>query len=132
MRFFYFYSMTIFDQFVFNVFDHYKKGLGKKANRLAVFYITLLQASILLFLGVFFAVFLRQMHVATMSGEKAWTLFFISCIAIYFKNWIQYSGKKRISLNAKKTKVRMKTFNIYMLWILPFAIIGMSLILLQA
>lgn len=67
-----------------------------------------------------------------MSSHKAWILFVVVCIALYFKNWIQYSGKKRIALNAKKTKVKTKSYNIYLLWVLPLAIIGLSIILMQA
>jgi hypothetical protein len=124
--------MTTFDQILFNVFNHFKKRLPKKANSIAIGYITLLQASIVLFLGVFFSVFLRQMHVSTMSSNKAWILFGVACIGLYFKNWIQYSGKKRIALNAKKTKVKSKSYNIYLLWFLPIAILGLSIILMQA
>lgn len=132
MRLFYFYSMTTFDQILFNVFNHFKKRFPKKANSIAIFYITFLQTSIVLFLGVFFSLFLSQMNVSTMSSNKAWILFIVVCIGFYFKNWIQYSGKKRIALNAKKTKVRTKSYNIYLLWFLPLAIIGLSVILMKA
>lgn len=67
-----------------------------------------------------------------MSSNKAWILFGVACIGLYFKNWIQYSGKKRIALNAKKTKVKSKSYNIYLLWFLPIAILGLSIILMQA
>jgi len=124
--------MTIFDQLLFSVFNHYKKRFPKKANSIAIFYITFLQTSIVLFLGVFFSLFLSQMNVSTMSSNKAWILFIVVCIGFYFKNWIQYSGKKRIALNAKKTKVRTKSYNILVLWFIPVAIIAVSIILLQA
>lgn len=54
--------MSFFDQLFFNVFNHLKKGRYKKsANDIAMFYITLVQGSFLLVLGVFFAEFFNQM-----------------------------------------------------------------------
>lgn len=123
--------MTVFDQFALKVFNHYKSKLKQKASRLAVFYLSFLQISLLLLLGVFFSTFFRQMKVDTMSSEKAWTLFIIISIFIYFKNWMSFSGKKRNVLNAKRLKQNEKALNIWLLWLLPFAFIGLALILLQ-
>ncbi len=123
--------MSIFDQFVLSVFKYYKTRFKRKANTIAVFYISVLQSSILLLLGVFFAEFFKQMRVETMSSTKAWTLFFIASIIIYFKNWMSYSGKKRKVLNAKQTKRKSLQYSIWVLWLLPLGCIVLSIILLR-
>ena len=122
--------MTIFDQLFFNSFNHYKKGSYKKnANIIATSYITLVQASLLLVLGVFFAEFFHQMHVATMTATKAWVLFVIVSIVLYFKNSIQYSGKKRKILNAKHMK--NTNHSIWILWLIPIVAVFLALLFLK-
>ncbi|GAA4889835.1 hypothetical protein GCM10023311_12420 [Flaviramulus aquimarinus] len=105
---------------------------SKKANSIATFYITFLQSSLLLLLGVFFAGFFRQMHVNTMSADKAWTLFVITVIFLYFKNWMQFGGRKRKVLNAKMLKKKKLSHNIWLLWMLPIVILGLTYVLFQA
>ena len=123
--------MTVFDQFYFNVFNHYKARYKRRANTLAVFYISFLQLSIILVLGVFFAAFFNQMNVDTISSQKAWTLFIITSFIVYFKNWIQYSGRKRSVMNAKLNRNKSRQYNIWLLWLLPLCCIALSVILLQ-
>jgi len=124
--------MTTFDALFFHFFQHYKIKKSKKANTIATFYVTFLQCSLLLLLGIFFAGFFRQMHVATMSADKAWTLFILVSIFLYFKNWMQYGGRKRKVLNAKMLKKRKLSYNIWLLWLLPVAILGLTFVLFQA
>ncbi|WP_298556627.1 hypothetical protein [uncultured Algibacter sp.] len=124
--------MTTFDSIFFHFFQHYKTRKNKKANSIATFYITMLQCSLLLLLGVFFAGFFRQMHVTTMSASKAWTLFVLVTIFIYFKNWMQYGGRKRKVLNAKMLKKKKLSYNIWLLWLLPIVILGLTYVLYQA
>ena len=68
----------------------------------------------------------------TMSADKAWTLFVLVVIFIFFKNWMYYGGRKRKVLNAKRIKNKKLTYNIYMLWFLPIVILALTLVLLQA
>jgi hypothetical protein len=124
--------MTTFDIFFFSIFNHYKARFKKQANTIAVFYISTLQIALIFLLGCFFAVFLNQMHVNTMSSSKAWTLFIITSVIIYFKNWIKYSGRKRKVLNAKTNKNKSQMYSIWILWLLPIACIGLSMIILKA
>jgi len=124
--------MSIFDQFVLNIFNYYKTRFKKKANVIAVFYISVLQSSLILLLGVFFAAFFNQMHMATMSSSKAWTLFVIAIVFIYFKNWMQYNGRKRAILNAKRAKAKSHQYNIWGLWFLPIGCIILSILLLDS
>lgn len=72
------------------------------------------------------------MHVDTMSTSKAWTLFVLTTIFIYFKNWMQYGGTKLKVRNAKRLKNKKLTYNIYALWLLPLVILGLTYILYQA
>lgn len=124
--------MTTFDQLFFHFFQHYKTRKSKKANSIATFYITFLQSSLLLLLGVFFAGFFRQMHVDTMSASKAWTLFVLVVVFLYFKNWMQFGGRKRKVLNAKMLKKKKLSYNIWLLWLLPIVVLGLTYILFQA
>ncbi|MEZ4797108.1 MAG: hypothetical protein R2785_08055 [Flavobacteriaceae bacterium] len=123
--------MTLFDHFVLNIFQHYKIKYKAKANIISIVYITFLQSSIVLLLGAFFSIFFKQMNVDTMSSNKAWTLFGITAIALYFLNWMNYSSRKRHVLNAKSTKKKAKNFGIITLWLLPFGCIALTILLLQ-
>ncbi len=122
--------MTIFDQLFFNSFNYYKDGpYKKKATTISIYYITLVQASLLLVLGVFFAEFFHQMHVATMTATKAWILFIIVSLVLYFKNWIQYSGKKRKIMNANQKK--KTNYGIITLWLIPVVSVFLAIIFLR-
>ncbi|GGD20096.1 hypothetical protein [Hyunsoonleella pacifica] len=124
--------MSIFDRFFFILFQYYKKKNGKKAIRFATLYVSILQCSFLLLLGVFFAGFFKQMHVDTMSASKAWTLFILISVALFFKNWMQYSGKKRNMLNAKRLQQKKQAYSIGLLFILPFIVLGLAYVLSHA
>ncbi|WP_303316323.1 hypothetical protein Q4Q34_05830 [Flavivirga abyssicola] len=124
--------MNLFDILFYNMFSQYKTKYKQKANNIAITYVTLLQVSLLLLLGVFFAGFFRQMHMVTMSSTKAWTLFTLISVFIYFKNWMQYTGKKRMMINAKMNKKRTQHYNIWLLWFLPIAALGLSYVVSQA
>lgn len=124
--------MTLFDSLFFSVFKHYKNAKSKNANQIATVYISVFQCALLLLLGVFFAGFLNQMHVNTISQDKAITLFVLTSIFIFFKNWMQYAGKKRKVLNANMLKRKTWSYPIWMLWLLPFACLVLTAIIYQA
>ncbi|WP_163516129.1 hypothetical protein [Gelidibacter japonicus] len=122
--------MTLFDQLFFNSFNHYKRGTyKKKANSIAIVYITIVQASFLLVLGVFFAEFFHQMHVSTMSATKAWILYALACLLLYFINWIQYSGKNRKIMNANQKK--KSNYGIWTLWLIPSVALFLAMLFLR-
>ncbi|QFZ54702.1 hypothetical protein FEZ18_07795 [Oceanihabitans sp. IOP_32] len=124
--------MTVFDQFYYSVFSFYKKRYKQKANTMALVYVSMLQISLLLLLGCFSAAFFSQMHADTMSSTSAWTLFAIASIGIHFKNWIQYTGKKRMMINAKMVKKKKPQTNIGLLWALPIIALALAFVMLQA
>ncbi len=124
--------MTVFDQFFYSIFSFYKKRYKQKANTIALGYVSILQISLIFLLGCFFAAFLNHMHTNTMSSNKAWTLFVIISVSIHFKNWIQYTGKKRMMINAKMVKKKTPQTNVLLLWVLPFATLGLAYIVFQA
>ncbi|MDN3664725.1 hypothetical protein ACFFU1_00680 [Algibacter miyuki] len=124
--------MDTFDILFYHIFQYYKAQKSKKANQIATFYVSFLQCSLLLLLGVFFAKFFGKMHMDTMSSDKAWTLFVLVTIFIFFKNWMQYGGRKRKVLNAKMLKNKKLSYNIWMIWLLPVAILGLTGVFLQA
>lgn len=122
--------MSFFNQLFFNIFNHLKKGRYKKsANDIAMFYITLVQGSFLLVLGIFFAEFLNQMNVITIASTKAWSLFGIVLFILYFKNWMQYSGKKRKVLNAQQRK--NTSYSVWVLCLIPITCIFISILLMK-
>lgn len=124
--------MSTFDNLFFHFFNHYKNNKNKAANKIATFYLTFLQASLLLLLGVFFAGFFKQMNVSTMSALKAWTLFVLVTLFLYFKNWMQYGGKKRKVRSAKMLKNKKLNYNIWLLWVLPLVILGLAYVVSMA
>jgi len=124
--------MTVFDQFFFSVFNHFKAKYKQKANNIAIGYTSVLQISILFLLGAFFAVFSSQMNMITMSKEKAWFLFIVLAIGIQFKNWLKYNGKGRKVLNARRNKRKPTKHNIWLLFLLPLASVALGIIILQA
>lgn len=123
--------MSIFDQFFYSCFNHYKPKHKQKANSIALFYISSLQCALLFFAGVAIGFFLKQMHSSTMASDKAWLLFVMGSSIIIFKNWIQYSGKKRKVMNAKNLKNNVQPYPIWVLWILLFGSIALSIIVFQ-
>ncbi|MDO5988200.1 hypothetical protein Q4Q39_12365 [Flavivirga amylovorans] len=124
--------MNLFDILFYNIFSQYKTKYKQKANNIAITYVTLLQVSLLLLLGVFFAGFFKQMNMVTMSSTKAWTLFALMAVFLYFKNWMQYTGKKRMMINAKMNKKRSQNYSIWLLWFLPIAALGLTYVVYQA
>ncbi|WP_290698568.1 hypothetical protein [Lacinutrix sp.] len=124
--------MTVFDQFFYFMFSRFKERYKQKANTIALFYTSILQIALAFLLGCFFAAFLSQMHVDTMSKDKAWILFIMLSIAIHFKNWISYNGKTRKVMNAKFNKKKAPKYNMTLLLALPFICVGFGLLLLQA
>lgn len=125
-------AMSLSDQFFYTIFNYHKKANKRLASRIAIIYIDLLQISVLLLLGVFFSVFFNQMNVRFMNSEEAWILFSIAALIISFKNWIQYSGKKRKVMNAKMTNSRSQSYSVWLLWSLPLVCIGLSVLLSRA
>jgi hypothetical protein len=116
------------DNFYISVFNFYKARLGKRANRVALFYINLLEISIYLAFGAFFLAFANQMNIATITMFKFWVIIGLVTLFIMFKNWMRYNGKKRNILNAKS---RSKTPSIYLLWLLPIGCIVLAFVFLQ-
>ncbi len=124
--------MNLFDILFYHIFSRYKPKYKQKANSIAITYVTFLQVALLLLLGIFFAGFFKQMNMVTMSSAKAWTLFVLVSIFIYFKNWMQYTGKKRMMINAKMNKKKVQPYSIWLLWALPIATLGMAYVIYQA
>lgn len=122
----------MFDQLFFTVNTYYKISYTKKALSIAVFYISLLQISLLFLLGCFFAGFFKQMHVDTLSADNAWILFIITSIAIYFKNWMSYTGRSLMILKAQMNKKKQSDYSIFLLWLLPAASTALAIILLSS
>ena len=124
--------MTTFDILFYKIFTFFKPKYKQKSNGIAITYVSVLQCTLLLLLGVFFARFFNQMNMSTMSTEKAWTLFVLASGFLFFKNWIQYTGKKRMMIHTKMNKRSNWKYNIWLLLLLPIIVLGMAFILFQA
>jgi hypothetical protein len=124
--------MEFFDTLFFNVFEHYKPTKKQKANTIALYYISTLQCSLLLLAGIFITAFLNEMNSVRFSSENAWILFILFSIIIIFRNWMQYSGKKRTVLKAKlNSKKKKDSYSINLLWLLLAVSIVLPLVMLS-
>ena len=124
--------MNTFDILFYNIFTFFKPKYKQKSNGIAITYVSVLQCTLLFLLGVFFARFFDQMNMSTMSTEKVWTLFILASGFVFFKNWIQYTGKKRMMIHTKLNKRSNWKYNIWLLLLLPIIVLGMAFILFQA
>ena len=124
--------MNFFNQLYLTVFNRFKGRYKQKANSIALFYTSVLQIALLFLGGVFFIKFLEQMKVVVMSSSNTWMLFVLTAVFIHFKNWVNYSGRKRRVLNAKLSNKKDLGYATVILIVLPVAIIGLSLLMLQA
>jgi len=124
--------MNTFDILFYNIFTYFKPKFKQKSNTIAMTYVSVLQCTLLLLLGIFFARFFNQMNMSTMSAEKAWVLFVLASGFVFFKNWIQYTGKKRMMIHTKMNKRSNWKYNIWLLLSLPFIVLALTFILFQA
>ena len=123
--------MEQFDSLFFNVFNHYKTSYKSKANDIALCYIIFLQASFLLLFGTFLMLFFGGMNVDILSNSKAWVVYIMIVIALLFRNWIYYTGKKRKVLNTTQNKgMNRKSTSVWVLWMIPFACLLLSIIVM--
>lgn len=123
--------MSVFTQLFFSVFNYYKKKNNKNANTIAVRYISFLEVAAAFVLGSFFAVFLKQMKVTSITNTSFLVLFVIVAVIITFKNYMKYGGRSRKALNAKQLKQKPLNYSISLLWVLPIACFALGFILLQ-
>lgn len=123
--------MRQLDPLFFKVFQHYKVRFKAKANNIALFYILLLQSSIVLLIGTALMLFLNQMQVNLLSVSKARTLYIMLVFILMFRNWIYYTGKKRKVLNSKSDRHASISDNILLLWLIPTSCVILACILLQ-
>ena len=124
--------MNYFNQLYITVFSRFKGRFKQKANIVALYYISVVEIALLLLIGVFFIKFLDQMKVVVMSGANAGLLFIMTAVFIHFKNWVSYTGRKRLVLNAKLSSKKVLEYSSFLLIVLPIGIIGLSLLMLKA
>jgi hypothetical protein len=124
--------MNYFNQLYLTVFNRFKGRYKQKANTIALFYTSVLQIALLFLGGVFFIKFLEQMKVVVMSSSSTWTLFVMTAVFIHFKNWVNYSGRKRRVLNAKLSNKKDLGYSLFILIALPIAIIALSVLFYKA
>lgn len=124
--------MNYFNKLYLTVFSRFKSRFKQKANTIALFYVSLVEIGLTLLIGVFFIKFLDQMKVVIMSGSNAWLLFIMIALFVHFKNWVNFSGRKRRVLNAKLSNKKELQYSLFILIVLPLGIIGLSLLMLKA
>ena len=124
--------MNFFDQLYLTVFNRFKGRYKQKANTIALFYTSVLQIALLFLGGVFFIKFLEQMKVVVMSSSNMSILFVMIAVFIHFKNWVNYSGRKRRVLNAKLSSKKDLGYSTFVLIVLPIAIIALSVMFYKA
>lgn len=124
--------MNTFDTLFYNFFTFLKPKYKHKSADIAIVYISVLQCALLLLLGIFFAKFFNQMNMVTMSKEKAWTLFMLVSVFVFFKNWMQYTGKRRMMIHAKMNRKANTPPSIWLLLALPMGVFGLVYVLFKA
>ena len=124
--------MNYFNQLYITVFSRFKGRFKQKANTIALYYISVVEIALLLLICAFFNKFLDQMKVVVMTGADAWLLFIMTAVFIHFKNWVNYSGRKRRVLNAKLSSKKGLEYSSFLLIVLPIGIVGLSLLMLKA
>ena len=124
--------MNYFNKLYLTVFSRFKSRFKQKANTIALFYVSLVEIGLTLLIGVFFIKFLDQMKVVIMSGSNAWLLFIMTALFVHFKNWVNFSGRKRRVLNAKLSNKKELQYSLFILIVLPLGIIGLLLLMLKA
>ena len=125
-------TMNFFNQLYLTVFNRFKGRYKQKANTIALFYTSVLQIALLFLGGVFFIKFLEQMKVVVMSSSNTWIVFVLTAVFIHFKNWVNYSGRKRRVLNAKLSNKKDLGYSTFILIVLPIAIIALSVLFYKA
>lgn len=123
--------MNYFNRLYLTTFNRFKARFRQKANTIALFYVSIVEIAIILLLGIFFIKFLDQMKVIIMNGTNGWLLFIILALFIHFKNWLNYSGRKRRILNAKLSNKKDLEYSLFILISLPLGLLGLSLIMLE-
>lgn len=124
--------MNTFDTLFYRIFTFFKPKYKQKSSDIGIVYISVLQCSILLLLGIFFAKFFNQMNMATMSSGKAWALFVMVSMFTFFKNWMQYTGKRRMMIHTKMNKKTKTQHSIGLLFLLPIGVLGLAYVLFKA
>jgi hypothetical protein len=124
--------MNFFDQLYLTIFNRFKGRYKQKANTIALYYTSILQIALLFLGGVFFIKFLEQMKVVVMSSSNTWILFVLTSLILHFKNWVNYSGRKRRVLNAKLSNKKDLGYSMLMLIALPIAITALSILFYKA
>ena len=122
----------MFDHLFFSAFEAFKPKYKRSANNIAIIYISILQTLIYFIIGVFFKSMFENLSAISLSSDKIWAFVILGTIIIFFKNWIQYSGKKRKVLNSKVTRTQEKKFSIWGLILFPLGCILLLFILTQA
>ena len=124
--------MNFFDQLYLTIFNRFKGRYKQKANTIALYYTSILQIALLFLGGVFFIKFLEQMKVVVMSSSNTWILFVLASLILHFKNWVNYSGRKRRVLNAKLSNKKDLGYSMIILIALPIAITALSILFYKA
>jgi hypothetical protein len=124
--------MNFFNQLYLTVFNRFKGRYKQKANTVALFYTSVLQIALLFLGGVFFIKFLEQMKVVVMSSSNTGIVFVLTAVFIHFKNWVNYSGRKRRVLNAKLSNKKDLGYSTFILIVMPIAIIALSVLFYMA
>ncbi|MDC1259486.1 hypothetical protein N8091_01990 [Flavobacteriaceae bacterium] len=124
--------MNFFDQLYLTIFNRFKGRYKQKANTIALYYTSILQIALLFLGGVFFIKFLEQMKVVVMSSSNTWILFVLTSLILHFKNWVNYSGRKRRVLNAKLSNKKDLGYSMLILIALPIAITALSILFYKA
>ena len=117
------------DQYYFKVLNHYKSRFKSKAQNVALFYISLLQLSIITAIFTFTVLFLDQMNQIIASKSDLWNLLGVFSIVLTFRNWFYYTGKKGILIRSKIKNTKLKESSVWTLWLMPIILLILAVLI---
>ena len=119
----------MFDAFYISFFNYVKPRFKHKASLISNIYVSLVEILFYGLIVMFFLAFASQMNLIKINTEKCILLSFLTVSIIYFKNWMQYNGKRRIVLNSKSNKRSLQRWKLILL---PLSCIILIIIFFQA
>ena len=128
--------MDFFDQIFYKVLTYYQDRAGKgqhaRAVSKAILYISLLEASLVFLLAALILKLVGRNYAFDLTAGKFWTSLILTSIGIYLFNVLQYNGRRRMKIKSRLIGRHKKTTQIIIFWVVPLALIALTLILLKA
>jgi len=126
----------MFDQLFYKAILSYKASSKKRAHNkissLAAHYVALVQIAILFVVIIIFMKITGKNIFSFLNDYSYWIIAVIFYFVLYLFNAVYYNGKRMLKIKNANTKDKKEGLPLWKLWLIPFSIILLSIILLQA